>query len=1134
MLEDNKDLIEEIFDKQNTNIKDYIDNNTIKLDGYKGVRDDGTDVRIFIKKEIINDIRLYSINTNTKTVTGVFTFDGEGRSESLTTNVVYILSGNKTLNVGDIYTLEDVLKVSELNATGITHMEYTLVNGKYLTETIGGSTSISNVDLIPSGATVAKDDIIDDGNGTVGIVDSVTSQTDITVVTTKLKAYDFDIVTTEEILSTGDYNIELKNDTSNRFWVYKVVNGNITFKISGTYQADTLKTLYSVGKATVRSLGELIISSQNLNVGNPIDDKFAERIVNEDTANCIIFKDDASVTQYTDFRDLGDLVSSTNEDDIIGINPKTGAPLSFKGSGTGGIDNIVVIASDTDLPTTDVLPNVLYITTDAHKIWQNPTAGTELTDWVQLNSGGGGGGIAAVNAGNGISIPDPTVPVVSAKKDTTLLDNILAINAEGLYVPDREYTVAEFLALYDSSASDVVANETAQNKLTLHTGGTPSEGITSITSTLNSLTIDNPTGPAVDINFKAQTGDLTITNGIFNIGSQKVINDRLALRAVQPKNILASGTIGQVLRTTAANTVDWADAPTPNNNTITIHQDGITTDQTFTLNQATDKTINLIGGGGGGGIDAVNAGNGISIPDPTTPVVSAKKDTTLEDNILAVNADGLYVPDHEYTVAEFLALYDSAGSDVVANETAQNKLTLHAGGTPSEGITSITSTQNSLTVDNPTGPAVDINFKAQTGDLTVTNGIFYIGNLKVDNDKIALRAVQPKNVLASTTIGQVLKTTAANTVDWADAPTVNNNTITIHQDGVTTDQTFTLNQGADKTINLISGGGGGDVIQKTVYVDPVNGVDTNDGRTYDKPIKTAAKIFEILESKIVRTVSIAAGTLNAFPTMTGLSDVEFAATGAVIINLASSDFIISSDNIRFIGNFTINSTESSNVINDSYMVIFNSTHIGVSHLNVIDSTVRFRGTAQVMNIRGNGILEFYDTANCTGGLAGGSLKGLRDHIFYTDDNYTIGNENNHDARDWNTDYHMLSGVDWINIYTNNNGQKVWAKYIDYYAGEGGTIDTTIDIGSPAGVTSKNLFAFYGNSYSASGTSDLGEDDGQFDGNVYWFWGGNPTTRMFSMDYSQGVSTTQLRLHYMGAAPDNQIHVTGIVLFEQLN
>jgi hypothetical protein len=101
-----------------------------------------------------------------------------------------------------------------------------------------------------------------------------------------------------------------------------------------------------------------------------------------------------------------------------------------------GINNVSVIATDANLPTTGILANVLYITTDEHKIWQNPST-TPITGWVQLNTGGGTGGqvntvTAEENKGIEVINTDPVNPKVGILRDPQT-DNPIQLNAAGLF-----------------------------------------------------------------------------------------------------------------------------------------------------------------------------------------------------------------------------------------------------------------------------------------------------------------------------------------------------------------------------------------------------------------------------------------------------------------------------------------------------------------------------------------------------------------------------------------------------------------------------------------------------------------------------------------------------------------------------
>jgi hypothetical protein len=92
-------------------------------------------------------------------------------------------------------------------------------------------------------------------------------------------------------------------------------------------------------------------------------------------------------------------------DQTITLNQAVNKTISFLNSGGGsGIDNIVIIASDANLPLPYTPKNLLYITSDNHKIWQNTSVNTP-NEWVQLNAGTSGGAdldkVVSVNYSSG-------------------------------------------------------------------------------------------------------------------------------------------------------------------------------------------------------------------------------------------------------------------------------------------------------------------------------------------------------------------------------------------------------------------------------------------------------------------------------------------------------------------------------------------------------------------------------------------------------------------------------------------------------------------------------------------------------------------------------------------------------------
>jgi hypothetical protein len=138
-----------------------------------------------------------------------------------------------------------------------------------------------------------------------------------------------------------------------------------------------------------------------------------------------------------------------------------------------GLSNIIVIANDDARPSAaDVKPNnnILYITSDFYKIWQNVNIEPgEPASWIQLNSGGG-----------------------------------------------DSYTTDQFLALYDST-SNITAEKTADDKLKLT--GSVVGGVSSVIA---------GSGISVD----QATGDVTVTNSNPNVqsdwdatsGSSEILN----------------------------------------------------------------------------------------------------------------------------------------------------------------------------------------------------------------------------------------------------------------------------------------------------------------------------------------------------------------------------------------------------------------------------------------------------------------------------------------------------------------------------------------------------------------------------------------------------------------------------------
>jgi hypothetical protein len=680
------------------------------FDGFKGIRDDGLDIRCFLKAELVSTTNLLSINTVLKTVTGIYSFDNEGKSEPLDTNTVYILTENLDLNIGDIYTLADVAKVVEINQEKDL-MTFMLDSDYELSPVKGTMNTIDINNLYPVGIPVKVNDAIEDDMGTKAIVTDATDQHSIKAPTILNKEFVFDIVTRTETTDTYDYTIVLKGDTIGRYYVYKAEYGTHEVKnlVPGHHDISDDNSYYPVTKEIYRNRWQyLIISSENLNIGDEYNNQYVMKYLDTNECNSIkLFNSDGEVITYTDFSELGDLVDSESNDDLIGIDPLTGNPKSFKGSGEGGKVNSVTITDPND--------SRVLIT----------TSGSSADPVFNIDTSGiiAEGGIDQVNAGNGISIPDPSIPIVSAKVKEGA--NALTVDADGLYV----------------------APNTAS-------------GVTSLTPGTN-ITI-TPNGQT--------TGDLTISATGSSGGGQvnTVVSDNTGIEVdsddpVNPK-------VGVKLSTTAGNSLSL------------------------------DST-GLFGSGGGSGGGQVNSVALRSL-DSRTIIADDTGNTAVDRKITIDTSD---ISGENYTTAQFLALYDSANSDVVASSSSGNKLTLNSTGSGGTGIQGISSNDFALT--SSTGPVASINFKSQTGDITNTSGALNIGSGKVVNDRIALSAIEPKNILASSTVGQILQTTAANTVGWATLPTANNPTITFHQDGVTTDQTITLNQSDNKTINLISGSG---------------------------------------------------------------------------------------------------------------------------------------------------------------------------------------------------------------------------------------------------------------------------------------------------------------------------------------
>ena len=196
--------------------------------------------------------------------------------------------------------------------------------------------------------------------------------------------------------------------------------------------------------------------------------------------------------------------------------------------------------------------------------------------------------------------------------------------------------------------------------------------------------------------------------------------------------------------------------PTVNNATITIQKNGVAVDN-FTANQSSDKNINII------------------VPTQTSELtnnsgfLTSETDPTVNDATITIKQDGT-------VVGSFTA---NEGTDQVINITSptiptvnNGTLTIQQDGTTVGTFTANQSGDQTVNITSPTIPTVN------NGTLTIQQDGTTVGTFTANQS-----GDQTVNITSPT------------------IPTVSDATITIQKNGTTVDN-FTLNQSANKTINI--------------------------------------------------------------------------------------------------------------------------------------------------------------------------------------------------------------------------------------------------------------------------------------------------------------------------------------------
>jgi hypothetical protein len=237
--------------------------------------------------------------------------------------------------------------------------------------------------------------------------------------------------------------------------------------------------LYPTGNQFLRSLDDETSATKNGWVINIISDGFDQRIHIYEFNNGVQTLDNIiydSTTGYGNNPCGGNYYSYDNQTHVIRfagdipVSSIFSPPVAVntakytieKGEGGTGIDNIITIATDADLPAT-ANNDLLYITTDNHKIWQYIGG-----QWVQLNAGSTG-------------IDNVVVIANDAALPSTANSDLLYITSDNHKIwqyigtawvqlnsgSGTSYDTDQFLALYDPT-SDIGARKVG-DKLKLST-----------------------------------------------------------------------------------------------------------------------------------------------------------------------------------------------------------------------------------------------------------------------------------------------------------------------------------------------------------------------------------------------------------------------------------------------------------------------------------------------------------------------------------------------------------------------------------------------------------------------------------------------------------------------------------------
>jgi hypothetical protein len=323
--------------------------------------------------------------------------------------------------------------------------------------------------------------------------------------------------------------------------------------------------------------------------------------------------------------------------------------------------------------------------------------------------------------------------------------------------------------------------------------------------------------------------------------------------------------------------------------------------------------------------------------------------------------------------------------------------------------------------------------------------------------------------------------------------------------------------------------------KEVLYIDPVNGDDTNDGLTSFNPIKTFTRFNNIIRCNLVyNTLSV-----KFINKTSSVVDMEFGileyqnsikfdmsndSTNGIKLFLQYTDFLSDSNDIRIGDNIIIvaNDVNDTVKITRGNNIIFSYSGV-IGDLRLFNTNLQSRNSEYTGNIFGNGHI-FSENDIISGDVEAQYLTGANNKLLFAPDGIETGvyNENidNHSSRNWDLDYDLIP-TSWINLYTTKTNRKVYAKKFstDLGAGSG---DEHITLGFPSGLdlNDYSVFRIYGKIYNNVGNV------GFINGNSFWLFNYPVSDQGFSFNLDKPLAGDYIHLNY---SMDSDLHINYIIL-----